>query len=106
VKAIRREGRVIKLSFFILTVIFCWQLLAFTAVSCAETTIRILLLGEKFSKIPKNDEKVEKLGKGDAEVLLNGLKYSGNIEVWKGENGLYIVNEMHLEDYIKGVVAG
>jgi len=106
VKAIRREGRVIKLSFFILSVIFCWQLLAFTAVSCAETTIRILLLGEKFSKIPKNDEKVEKLGKGDAEVLLNGLKYSGNIEVWKGENGLYIVNEMPLEDYIKGVVAG
>ena len=72
--------------------------------SFAETTIRVLLMDNKNPKIPKKDEKVERLGNVKGEVLLSGLKYSGVIEVWKGNNGLYIVNEVSLEDYIKGVV--
>ncbi|MBI5213036.1 MAG: SpoIID/LytB domain-containing protein [Nitrospirae bacterium] len=62
-------------------------------------------MDNKNPKIPKKDEKVERLGNVKGEVLLSGLKYSGVIEVWKGNNGLYIVNEVSLEDYIKGVVA-
>jgi stage II sporulation protein D len=61
--------------------------------------------GKNF-RMPKKNEKVERLGNSKGEVLLSGLKYSGSIEVWRGENGLYIVNEIPLEDYIKGVVAG
>ncbi len=75
------------------------------AVSFAETTIRVLLLDGKNSRLPKKDEKIERFGNAKGEVLLSGLKYSGVIEVWKGESGLYIVNEVPLEDYIKGVVA-
>jgi stage II sporulation protein D len=75
-------------------------------VSYAETTIRVLLVDGKNAKLPKKDEKIQRFGNAKGEVLLSGLKYSGSIEVWKGESGLYIINEIPLEDYIKGVVAG
>lgn len=73
--------------------------------SFAETTIRVLLTDGKNAKIPKKGEKIERFGNAKGDVLLSGLKYSGVIEVWKGESGLYIVNEIPLEDYVKGVVA-
>jgi len=81
--------------------IYCSQSTAF-----AEDTMRILLLDAKNFKIPQKNEKIERLGNSNGEVLLSGLKYSGIIEFWKGENGLYIINELPLEDYIKGVVSG
>lgn len=71
----------------------------------AETTIRVLLSDGKNIKTPGRDEKIEKIGNPKGEVLLSGINYSGIIEVWKGEKGLYIVNEIPLEEYIKGVVA-
>ncbi len=76
-----------------------------TAFAFAETTIRVLLVDGKNSKVPQKDEKVEKLGNAKGEVILSGFKYPGALDVWKGENGLYIVNEVPLEDYVKGVVA-
>ena len=89
--------------FFVPFLLFTIHCLLFTAF--ADSSIRVLLLDAKHSKIPQKDEKIEKLGNAKGEVLLSGLKYSGVIEVWKGRNGLYIVNEIPLEDYIKGVVA-
>lgn len=85
---------------FILFMAHCSLTTAF-----AETTIRVLLVDGKNAKIPKKDEKIQRFGNANGEVFLSGLKYSGSIEVWKGESGLYIVNEVPLEDYIKGVVA-
>lgn len=82
-----------------LFIIHCSQYIAF-----AEDTMRILLLDAKNSKIPQKNEKIERLGNANGEVLLSGLKYSGIIEFWKGENGLYVINELPLEDYVKGVV--
>jgi stage II sporulation protein D len=64
-----------------------------------------LLADGKNFKIPNKNERIEKFGNAKGDVLLNGLKYSGIIEAWKGENSLYIINEIPLEDYIKGVVA-
>jgi stage II sporulation protein D len=74
-------------------------------VCAADSTIRVLLLDGKNMKTPKKNEHLERLGNGKSAVLLGGIKYSGVIEVWKGESGLYVVNELPLEDYIKGVVA-
>lgn len=71
----------------------------------AETTIRVLLSDGKNAKIPSREEKIEKIGNQKGEVLLSGINYRGIIEVWKGEKGLYIVNEVPLEEYIKGVVS-
>ncbi|MCC6347434.1 MAG: SpoIID/LytB domain-containing protein [Nitrospirales bacterium] len=75
------------------------------SLSAADATIRVLLLDGKSARIPQKNEKVEKLGNAKGEVILSGLKYTGNIDVWRGESGLYLVNEIPLEDYVKGVVA-
>jgi stage II sporulation protein D len=32
------------------------------------------------------------------------VSYSGDIEVWKGKSGLYLINEVPLEAYVEGVV--
>ncbi len=72
----------------------------------AETTIRVLLVDKANPRLPDMNEKIERLGNAKGDVFLNGLKYSGIIEVWRGENDLYVVNEVPLEDYIKGVVVG
>ena len=39
------------------------------------------------------------------DVLLSGLNIVGVMGVpWKGDKGLYVINDIPLEDYIKGVV--
>ncbi|MDI6801867.1 MAG: SpoIID/LytB domain-containing protein [Thermodesulfovibrionales bacterium] len=86
--------------------VFCLLFFVLCPPAFAETTIKVLLLESKDARIPAKDEKLERLGDKKGEMLVGGIKYSGTIEVWKGEKGLYIVNEIPLEEYIKGVVAG
>jgi stage II sporulation protein D len=71
----------------------------------AETKMRILLLDNRDFKVPPKETKFTRLGDESGDVLMAGTKYSGNIEIWKGEKSLYIINEVTLEEYIKGVVA-
>jgi stage II sporulation protein D len=93
-------------AFILLVFIFFISSIQYLMINAfAETTIRILLNNGKNTKVPDRDEKIEKIGNPKGEVLLSGVNYSGIIEVWKGQKGLYIVNEVSLEDYIKGVVA-
>lgn len=70
-----------------------------------EPSMRVLLLNGAFTKIPQKDEKVEKLGHGRGKVFLGSAAYLGMIDVWKGTNGLYIVNTVSLEEYTMGVVS-
>ena len=62
-------------------------------------------MDNKELKLPARDERLTRLGNTSGDVLLRGIKYSGEIEVWKGEKGLYVVNDIPLEEYIRGVVA-
>jgi stage II sporulation protein D len=66
--------------------------------------IKVLILEDSRPTIPDKDEKLVKLGNMQGDLLMTGIHYSGNIEVWKGEKGLYIVNELPLEDYVESVV--
>lgn len=92
---------VIFIMFFILIADSCLP-----AASSAQTTIRVLLMDNKnLTAPPPRDERLTRLGDAAGDVLLSGIKYSGVIEVWKGDKGLYIINEIPLEEYIKGVVA-
>lgn len=72
----------------------------------AETTIRVLLSGANGVKIPQKDEAVERIAVSTGEVIFGGMQYFGKIEIWRGKNGLYVVNELPLEEYVKGVVSG
>ncbi|MCI0468605.1 MAG: SpoIID/LytB domain-containing protein [Nitrospirae bacterium] len=67
--------------------------------------MRILLANGSNPVLPVFDEKVEMLSRSKGEAVLGGAKYPGIIEVWRGKNGLYTINEIPLELYIRGVVA-
>src|SRR5208282_6507170 len=95
--------RTIYITLFLVSLVLCIAFLP--SQSIAQPTMRVLLVDGKNAKIPQKDEQVEKIGTARGEVILSGMKYFGNIEVWKGDGGLYIINEISLEDYVKGVVA-
>ncbi|MCX8069854.1 MAG: SpoIID/LytB domain-containing protein [Thermodesulfovibrionales bacterium] len=92
----------------ILNIVFCLILfvLLYPNQVFSVENIRVLIVDGKKFKFPNKGEKVTKLGNSKGEALLEGIKYKGNIEVWKGEKGLYLINEIPFEEYIKGVVAG
>ena len=89
-----------------ITFLLCALFLA-SPVSAAEssTKIKVLVLEETHNTIPDKDEKLVMLGNKQGELYGNGAQYRGNIEVWKGNNGLYIINELPLEEYVENVVA-
>ncbi|HBR21372.1 MAG TPA: cell division protein [Nitrospiraceae bacterium] len=68
-------------------------------------TIRVLILDEDSPRIPAKNEPLEKVSeKVKGDFLVSGVHYTGEIEVWKGKNGLYVVNEIPFEEYVKSVV--
>ena len=77
----------------------------FPTCSLAEPSIRVLLMDDKEFNVPSRDERLTRVGNTAGDVLLSGIKYSGEIEVWKGEKGLYVINDIPLEEYVRGVVA-
>jgi stage II sporulation protein D len=84
-------------------------LLCLNQVLCPDTAvagrIRVLIINENYQSIPEKDEQLEKIDyKTTNALLVNGAYYTGEIEVWKGQNGLYVINEIPLEDYVKDVV--
>ncbi len=87
------------ISLFLALIIFSPSL------SFAHETIRVLIVDAKNPVLPQKNEKLEKMGVKKGEAALYGKKYSGILEVWKGKNGLYVINELPMEDYLKGVVA-
>ncbi len=90
----------------ILHFVFCILYSVF-CVLCSEVsadTIRVLIMDENYPAIPGKNEQLEKIGKVKGDLLVSGVHYTGNIEVWRGLNGLYVINEMPFEDYVKNVV--
>jgi stage II sporulation protein D len=68
-------------------------------------TIKILIVDDANPRIPEKDEVLEKISsKMSGELIMNGVHYPGEIEIWKGQNGLYIMTELPLEEYVKNVV--
>jgi len=79
----------------------CFMLYAFPLFA---DNIRVLIINEVYQKIPSRIEKIEKIGSVRGDLLVMGSRYTGDIDVWKGENGLYLINELPIEDYVKDVV--
>lgn len=95
--------------FFFTALVLLTLLVALSTIEASaqkEIKVRVLLFDGKQYKIPSKNERLERLGNSKGEALIEGLKYRGNIEIWRGQNGLYVINEVGLEEYIKGVVAG
>lgn len=92
-------GKIMRLFLIILSVlIIIWD-------ADATDNIKVLIVNEVYPKIPAKNEKIEKLGSIKGNLLVMGSRYTGNIDIWKGDSGLYLINELPLEEYVKGVVA-
>lgn len=86
--------------------LFVAVLLAFAAAPRAAraTSIRVLIIDEDFKSVPAHGEKLKLLDKELGKLLVGDRPYSGKVEVWRGDNGLYLINQIDLEDYVKSVV--
>ncbi len=80
------------------------SLIVLLPASAAGKEIRVLILDERFPELPDQEQKIERIGNIRGELLVSGVRYRGHIEVWKGKRGLYLINELPLEDYIRSVV--
>lgn len=54
---------------------------------------------------PLPSEGARSFGMVNGRIIVNGVTYSGNLEVISDNNGLYIIKELPLEDYVEGVVS-
>lgn len=70
----------------------------------SNSTIKVLILGEKFTGVPEENEKLAIVDRVNGSLLMDDLSFNGDIEVWKGKQGLYLINELPLEEYVEGVV--
>lgn len=90
---------------YVLPLVFILIIIPSTIYSAASSaTIKVLILEDNYNMIPDKDEKIVMLGNMEGNLLLNGAHYSGNIEVWRGDKGLYVINELPLEEYVESVV--
>ncbi|MDA8174826.1 MAG: SpoIID/LytB domain-containing protein [Nitrospiraceae bacterium] len=87
--------------------VFLGAVLMFIAASpglARAVSIRVLILADEFKSIPAPNEKLKLLDKELAKLLVGDRPYSGDVEVWRGENSLYLIDSVDLEDYVKSVV--
>jgi stage II sporulation protein D len=66
--------------------------------------IRVLVLDRNFRNQPPEGEELTMVERTNGDLIIGDTTYSGDIEVWRGANGLYLVNEIPLEVYVEGVV--
>jgi stage II sporulation protein D len=69
----------------------------------AEETIKVLMLGNVYAPLPS--EHAELAGRINGKTVINGVFYEGSLEIIRDEKGLYVVNNLPVEEYVEAVVA-
>ncbi len=85
-------------AFFVLTASF-----SISPQASVASDVRILILDDSVSSVPELGD-IRKIGDVNGKLLFRGTEYTGKLEVFKSRLGLFVVNELPLEEYIKGVV--
>ncbi len=86
-------------------IVICILLILSVCSKAEASAIRVLILDDVFQNIPAKDEQLEKMGKLSGDLLVSGTHYAGDIEVMKGKTGMYLINELPLEEYVKNVLS-
>lgn len=86
--------------------ILCALIFTFTLmlINAEARTVKVLIVDDVFQEIPRENEVLVQMGKLHGDLLVNGSHYNGKIEVWKGMKGLFLINELPLEEYVGSVV--
>ncbi|GAB4535351.1 MAG: SpoIID/LytB domain-containing protein [Thermodesulfovibrionia bacterium] len=82
---------------------FIISLLLILSLNVEAGSIKVLML--KDPNLPLPSEGARSLGTVNGKIIVNGEVYSGNLEVIGDSNGLYVIKELPLEDYVEGVVS-
>ena len=80
-------------------------LIASASAWAADDSIRVLILDGAFTNAPEKGEKLTRIEKVDGDLLIDDIKYMGKIVIYKGRNGLYLVDEVPFEKYVEAVVS-
>lgn len=81
----------------------CIAMLA-APVHAIEGEIKVLILDKGFANPPENGEELKRMGEVNGRLMLGYTDYKGNLTIWRGERGLYLVNALPMEEYVEGVV--
>ena len=69
-----------------------------------DESVRVLIMDRGFRSTPEDGETLDRVDAREGRLVLGGTSYTGRITVWRGERGLYLVNDVPLEQYVEGVV--
>ncbi len=69
----------------------------------AVDTIRVLMHESPSATLPSGE--VESVDQLRGKVLINNQAYTGELQIIKDKNGLFVINTLPLEEYVEGVVA-
>ena len=72
--------------------------------SAGDQKVKVLILGGEFNRVPAAGEKLKLLDETAGKLLIGDEPYAGNIEVWEGAGGLYLIDDVGIEDYVERVV--
>jgi stage II sporulation protein D len=70
----------------------------------AGETVRVLIIDSEFSSPPADGETLTRLDTINGKFFAGVSSYIGKLEIWRGAKGLYVINELPIEDYVQGVV--
>lgn len=70
----------------------------------AGETVRVLVIDGEFGAAPGDGEELSRLDTLNGTFVAGSTGYAGKLEVWRGENGLYVINDLPVEEYVEGVV--
>lgn len=66
--------------------------------------VRVLIVEGDFDAVPEEGETLSKLDSVSGDFVLGPSSYSGKLDIWRGPKGLYVINELPIEEYVEGVV--
>jgi len=68
-------------------------------------TIRVLILTGRFTTPPAQDESIHLMDHVTGKFVTGtDADYLGDFQIWRGTGGLYLINELPIEEYVEGVV--
>lgn len=95
-----------RLAYVFLSLLSCMLFLpSLLHATVSNDRIKVLILEDSYTSIPDKDEKLQRMGYVKGDLLVRDTHYTGNIEVWKGDKGLYLINELPIEYYVESVVS-
>jgi stage II sporulation protein D len=67
--------------------------------------IRVLILTDRFDRLPPEGERIMFMDHVKGKFVTGtDADFIGDFQIWRGESGLYLINEVPLEEYVEGVV--